>query len=124
MPTVGVEFAKVSYTLPDGAGRVLLREISLQEELQATNDQVDAEFDRLLDTGTIAPLQYDEYKNDRQRRLQVSNALIQKRLHDFLFAHTSRSIHVCNAPSPAATSAFPIGDMIAGEVARQRAALN
>jgi len=45
-------------------------------------------------------------------------------VHDFLFAHTSRSIHVCNAPSPAATSAFPIGDMIAGEVARQRAALN
>src|SRR5258705_12486708 len=34
MPTVGVEFAKVSYTLPrsaDGqAGRVLLRDISLQ----------------------------------------------------------------------------------------------
>jgi L-2-hydroxyglutarate oxidase len=31
-------------------------------------------------------------------------------VHDFLFAETSRSLHVCNAPSPAATSAIPIGE--------------
>ena len=36
MPTVGVEFAKVSYTLPGGAARVLLREISLQLEAGTT----------------------------------------------------------------------------------------
>ncbi len=30
-------------------------------------------------------------------------------VHDFLFAETDRSLHVCNAPSPAATSAIPIG---------------
>lgn len=29
--------------------------------------------------------------------------------HDFLFAESGRSLHVCNAPSPAATSALPIG---------------
>lgn len=34
-------------------------------------------------------------------------------VHDFLFAQTSRMLHVCNAPSPAATSAIPIGEMIA-----------
>lgn len=34
-------------------------------------------------------------------------------VHDFLFAETARTLHVCNAPSPAATSALPIGDMIA-----------
>lgn len=34
-------------------------------------------------------------------------------LHDFLFAETERMLHVCNAPSPAATSALPIGAMIA-----------
>jgi L-2-hydroxyglutarate oxidase len=34
-------------------------------------------------------------------------------LHDFLFAETKRMLHVCNAPSPAATSAIPIGRMIA-----------
>ncbi len=28
---------------------------------------------------------------------------------DFLFKETARSLHVCNAPSPAATSAIPIG---------------
>ena len=31
---------------------------------------------------------------------------------DFLFAETPRSLHVCNAPSPAATSAIPIGELI------------
>ncbi len=34
-------------------------------------------------------------------------------VHDFLFAETPRMVHVCNAPSPAATSAMPIGEMIA-----------
>jgi len=29
-------------------------------------------------------------------------------IDDFLFEETRRSIHVCNAPSPAATSAIPI----------------
>lgn len=33
-------------------------------------------------------------------------------VHDFLFAKSARSLHVCNAPSPAATSAFPIGAYI------------
>ena len=29
-------------------------------------------------------------------------------VHDFLIRQTGRTVHVCNAPSPAATSAFPI----------------
>ena len=33
-------------------------------------------------------------------------------VHDFLFAESDRSFHVCNAPSPAATSAMPIGEFI------------
>ncbi|MGC2222494.1 MAG: L-2-hydroxyglutarate oxidase [Methylocella sp.] len=37
-------------------------------------------------------------------------------VHDFLFAETARQLHVCNAPSPAATSAIPIAQMIAGKV--------
>jgi len=40
-------------------------------------------------------------------------------IHDFLFVNTKRSFHVCNAPSPAATSAIPIGAHIvdrAGEI--------
>jgi len=36
-------------------------------------------------------------------------------VHDFLFAHTSRSLHVCNAPSPAATSALPIAEYLTGK---------
>ena len=30
-------------------------------------------------------------------------------VHDFLLKRTARMLHVCNAPSPAATSALPIG---------------
>ena len=34
-------------------------------------------------------------------------------VHDFLFLESERMLHVCNAPSPAATSAIPIGVRIA-----------
>ena len=34
-------------------------------------------------------------------------------VHDFLFRETPLSLHVINAPSPAATSAMPIADAIA-----------
>lgn len=33
-------------------------------------------------------------------------------VHDFLFLESDRMLHVCNAPSPAATSAIPISEMI------------
>jgi L-2-hydroxyglutarate oxidase len=36
-------------------------------------------------------------------------------VHDFLIRRTARTIHVCNAPSPAATSAIPIGRHVAGQ---------
>ncbi|TQN41516.1 L-2-hydroxyglutarate oxidase [Blastococcus colisei] len=34
-------------------------------------------------------------------------------VHDFLLEETARTLHVLNAPSPAATSAIPIGELIA-----------
>jgi L-2-hydroxyglutarate oxidase len=37
-------------------------------------------------------------------------------VHDFLFAETARSLHVCNAPSPAATSAIPIGEHLCDKI--------
>lgn len=37
-------------------------------------------------------------------------------VHDFLIKKTMRAVYVCNAPSPAATSALPIGKMIAAEL--------
>lgn len=37
-------------------------------------------------------------------------------VEDFLFYDTARMLHVCNAPSPAATSAMPIAAMIAEKV--------
>ncbi|MEZ8946112.1 L-2-hydroxyglutarate oxidase [Vibrio sp. 10N.222.54.B12] len=42
-------------------------------------------------------------------------------VHDFLFAESPRSLHVCNAPSPAATSAMPIGEYICGKVMKKTA---
>lgn len=38
---------------------------------------------------------------------------------DFLFLETARSLHVCNAPSPAATSALPIADEVAGRALKK-----
>ncbi|MCF6409942.1 L-2-hydroxyglutarate oxidase [Pseudalkalibacillus salsuginis] len=35
---------------------------------------------------------------------------------DFFLVHSKRSTHVCNAPSPAATACFPIGEHIAKEL--------
>jgi len=40
-------------------------------------------------------------------------------VHDFLFAESPRSLHVCNAPSPAATSALPIGEYICQKVTQK-----
>ena len=42
-------------------------------------------------------------------------------VHDFLFASSTRSLHVCNAPSPAATSAIPIGEYICEKVEEAQA---
>ena len=36
-------------------------------------------------------------------------------VHDFLIKRGKRSLHVCNAPSPAATSALPIGEHLVDE---------
>lgn len=40
-------------------------------------------------------------------------------VHDFLFKESERSLHVCNAPSPAATSAMPIGEYLAQKAAEK-----
>jgi L-2-hydroxyglutarate oxidase len=40
-------------------------------------------------------------------------------MDDFLFLETSRSLHMCNAPSPAATSALPIADEIVSRALRK-----
>jgi L-2-hydroxyglutarate oxidase len=40
-------------------------------------------------------------------------------VHDFIFEETPRMLHVCNAPSPAATSALPIGKLVAERLAKK-----
>ncbi|MCG8568121.1 MAG: L-2-hydroxyglutarate oxidase, partial [Desulfobacterales bacterium] len=40
-------------------------------------------------------------------------------VHDFHFVRSGRSLHVCNAPSPAATSAIPIGEYLGDQAAEQ-----
>jgi len=41
-------------------------------------------------------------------------------VHDFLFKQTPRTLHVCNAPSPAATSSIPIGAYICDKLIKAR----
>jgi L-2-hydroxyglutarate oxidase len=40
-------------------------------------------------------------------------------VHDFMFADTPRTLHVLNAPSPAATAAMAIAAMIAARALRE-----
>lgn len=48
----------------------------------------------------------------RAQAVKKNGALV----HDFLFAESERSLHVCNAPSPAATSAIPIGSYLCDKI--------
>jgi L-2-hydroxyglutarate oxidase len=48
----------------------------------------------------------------RAQAVDRSGALLQ----DFVFAESARSLHVCNAPSPAATSALPIARHIVEKI--------
>jgi trigger factor len=66
-----------------------LREIAIKEGLQATNDAIDAEFDRIAAGSAVPEETLDEYRGDQRRRLQIANALIQQKLHDFLFANNT-----------------------------------
>ncbi len=50
----------------------------------------------------------------RAQLLERSGALVD----DFLIVHSDRAVHVCNAPSPAATASLRIGEMIAEELRR------
>ena len=66
-----------------------LRQIAIQEELTASDEAIEGEFVRLLAQGQITEEQFEEYRLDQRRRLQVANALIQQKLHDFLFANNT-----------------------------------
>ncbi|MFK7792094.1 MAG: L-2-hydroxyglutarate oxidase [Devosiaceae bacterium] len=44
-------------------------------------------------------------------------------VHDFLIRKSARTLHVCNAPSPAATSSLPIGAHLVSLVAEQKTLL-
>lgn len=51
----------------------------------------------------------------RAQAVLADGSLVQ----DFLFGESPRSLHVCNAPSPAATSDLPIGRYLVGRVAEK-----
>ncbi len=76
-----------------------LRRVAEQENLQSTDDTVDEEFDRLLTEGKITEDQYEEFRADDRRRFQVANALVQKSLHDFLFANNTINEVIQDAPA-------------------------
>ena len=48
----------------------------------------------------------------RAQAVEIDGSLV----HDFLFAESERSLHVCNAPSPAATSAIPISKYLCKKI--------
>ncbi len=55
----------------------------------------------------------------RAQAVDVEGRLV----HDFLFVRTARTLHVCNAPSPAATSAFPIARHVVEQISANLSAV-
>jgi trigger factor len=76
-----------------------LREIAIKEGLQADDDAIDAEFDRIGSEGAIPEETLEQYRVDQRRRLQIANALIQQKLHDLLFENNTL-VEVEQAVSP------------------------
>jgi trigger factor len=66
---------------------LVLRKISEDEGIGVDEADIDADFDRLRNEGEISEDQYDEFRTDPRRRLQMMNALLRQRLHDFLFGN-------------------------------------
>jgi L-2-hydroxyglutarate oxidase len=56
----------------------------------------------------------------RAQAVKIDGSLV----HDFLFAESERSLHVCNAPSPAATSAMPISEYLCEKIIPKLSVLN
>jgi L-2-hydroxyglutarate oxidase len=56
----------------------------------------------------------------RAQAVKIDGSLV----HDFLFAESERSLHVCNAPSPAATSAIPISEYLCEKIKLKLIALS
>ncbi len=66
-----------------------LREIAIQEGLQTDDDTIDAQFDSMAAAEALTQDQAAEYRVDPRRRLQIANAIIQDRLHLFLFENNT-----------------------------------
>ena len=98
-----------------GEGRIVKRLNGLALQVNALEDSItglsDAELReetdrfkaRLADGESLDDLLPEE-AGIRAQAVLRDGALV----HDFLVRRTDRTVHVCNAPSPAATSAFPI----------------
>jgi trigger factor len=76
-----------------------LREIAKQESMNAPEEAIDAEFARLAETGAITTEAAEEFSAEPRRRFQIANALIQQRLHEFLF-NNNTLVEVKQASAP------------------------
>jgi trigger factor len=81
------------------AAFLVLRAIATQEGLQVDQEDIDAAFDDMLEKGQITEEQYGEFRQNPRKRLELADALVRQRLHDFLFANnTIREVEVSDLP--------------------------
>ncbi len=75
----------------DAEGRVrsvlVLRELARAEKLSPTDQETDQEFDRMAATSDASAEQVQAARTDRDRRAQVANVLVKRKLRDYLMAH-------------------------------------
>ncbi|HLJ56051.1 MAG TPA: trigger factor [Chthonomonadaceae bacterium] len=91
-----------------------LREIAIAEGLQADDAAIDAEFDRMATEGRVPEETIEEFRGDNRRRLQIANALIQQKLHEFLFANNTLN-EVAQSAGPTEDEVGTAAQLIADE---------
>ena len=63
-----------------------LRELAKAENLQSSPEEIDEEFDKLTAGSEVTKEQLAKLKADNQRRNQVANIIVKRKLRDFMFS--------------------------------------
>lgn len=95
--------------------QLVLQQMSVEQSLMPTREDVDAQFQAMSQSGAIPEETMEEYARDAGRRAEMANAILQRRIHDYLFANNSIQTEVVNLPSgPAEEQAADAAEEEAG----------
>lgn len=71
------------------AALLVLHQIALTENISVTDEEIDAEIDKFVAEESIDLDYADEYRQSEEGRMELANAIIQTKLHKFLFENNN-----------------------------------